>query len=145
MRKFGIRIFIMCAMALAAALLAQITPETPVKNFKLPMFGADGSKIWDLQGAQGIYHSAEQIEVTEMQLRIYAGGAVPRVENTIQSPRATINTKESRAWGDSDIKVTGLNFEMTGRDWSWEAATQTIKVRKAARLTVAGELGSILK
>jgi hypothetical protein len=38
--------------SLMTAANAQMTPDAPIKNFKLPMFNNAGVRIWDLRGEE---------------------------------------------------------------------------------------------
>jgi lipopolysaccharide export system protein LptA len=113
----------------ACTLQAQMTPSAPVKNFRLPRFGENGYTQWVLQGGKGIYDSAEKIRIEDMALRVYSGDERMALEMTMDSPEATLLTKENRAVSDGPIKIVGANFKVSGVGWAWDGVTKEIEVK----------------
>ena len=110
-------------------LQAQMTPSAPVQNFRLPRFGDNGYTQWVLQGGKGMYDSAEQIRIEDMALRVYSGDERMALEMTMDSPEATLLTKENRAESDGPIKIVGANFKVSGVGWTWDGVTKEIEVK----------------
>ena len=110
-------------------LQAQMTPSAPVQNFRLPRFGDNGYTQWVLQGGKGIYDSAEKIRIEEMALRVYSGDERMALEMTMDSPEATLLTKENRAVSDGPITIVGANFKVSGVGWTWSGVTKEIEVK----------------
>ncbi|CAA6696775.1 MULTISPECIES: LptA/OstA family protein [unclassified Lentimonas] len=110
-------------------LQAQMTPSAPVQNFRLPRFGDNGYTQWVLQGGKGMYDSAEQIRIEDMALRVYSGDERMALEMTMDSPEATLLTKENRAESDGPIKIVGANFKVSGVGWTWNGVTKEIEVK----------------
>jgi len=140
--------YLYCLTALClcvACLEAQMVPDAPVHNFKLPMFGDNGYKSWDLQGRQGIYINAEQIDILDMKLRVFSGDSAMRLETSIESPRATILVHNKLGGGKSEVIIKGPNYIIIGRNWTWDGNTRTVKVRKSVRVTFYGEIDYLLK
>lgn len=125
----------------------KMLPDAPVKNFKLPMFGEDGYKKWDIQGKEGRYISAEQLDVIAMTLRLFATGDPIEPQTVIQSPSATIFPKLSEATGKEAIYITerGGAYTIFGRDWLWNGRENTITIKQDARVTFRESLGSIIE
>lgn len=125
----------------------KMVPDAPVLNFKLPMFGEDGYKTWDLQGEEGLYISPEELEVEKMTLRIFATGDPVEPQTLIESPHATIYPQRSEATGKQAIYITerGGTFAIFGRDWLWNGREHTITIRRDARVTFRESLGSIIE
>ncbi len=117
-----------------------MTPEAPIGHFRLPMFGADGYKSWELRGLKGHFLGEGTALVEGLELVVYSGAADLREENRIRSPRALIHFDESRAEGDSSLFVSGPGFEIEGRDWTWEGRQRKIIVREAVRVSFSGSL-----
>ena len=111
------------------ALQAQMTPSAPVQNFRLPRFGDNGYTQWVLQGGKGMYDSAEQIRIEDMALRVYSGDERMALEMTMDSPEATLLTKENCAESDGPIKIVGANFKVSGVGWTWNGVTKEIEVK----------------
>ncbi len=134
---FAGRALAVCAAAflLGAGLAAQLTPDAPLRHFRIPMFGDDGFKTWELRGVEGIYLSAEESEIVGLDLLVFSGDERAIVENRIRSPRARVIMDEARAQGESSIFVSGPNFSLAGEDWTWEGEKRKITVRRSARVT----------
>lgn len=121
-------------------LLAQMVPDAPIRHFRLPMFGENGYKSWELRGLTGHYHGPEKAVVEGLELVVFSADEAMLEENRIRSPRATIFLQESRAEGESSLFVTGPGYEIQGRDWSWSGPERKIVVRDAVRVSFSGEI-----
>lgn len=117
---------------------AQMIPDAPIQHFKLPMFGENGFKKWELRGLKGHYHSDREALVEGLELVVFSGDAAMQVENRITSPRALIHLQESRAEGESSLFVVGPGYEIQGRNWIWEGLQRKIVVRESVRVSFAG-------
>jgi len=122
------------------ALLAQMMPDAPIEHFRLPMFGENGFKKWELRGTKGHYHNEREALVEGLELVVFSGDEAMVEENRIRSPRALIYLKESRAEGDSSLFVIGPGYEIQGRNWTWEGLERKIVVREAVRVSFAGSV-----
>lgn len=132
-------------LALAAQSRTQI--GAPIENFRLPVFGEDGNRIWDLQGDQGIYNEAGYIDVKRMTLRTFPPGSPKKPELLIQSPQARIFAEENRAAGDGYLflEATNNSYAIVGREWEWLGDERTIQIGSDARVTFQQSIGSILE
>ena len=130
---------------MVAVLRGQIVPDAPVIDFKLPMFGENGYKIWELQGEEGRFVNPERIDVAGMTLKVFSGQADLKLETTIESPIASMYIEESRATGESALKITGPNYLVEGADWIWYGTTRTVYVKRAVRVIFDQKLIDILK
>ena len=122
------------------AVFAQMTPDAPIEHFRLPMFGENGYKEWELRGLRGHYHSEEKALVEGLELVVFSGDAAMWEENRIRSPRALIHLKESRAEGESSLFVSGPGYEIEGRNWTWDGKDRKIVVRETVRVSFAGNV-----
>jgi hypothetical protein len=120
------------------ALVAQMVPDAPIEHFRLPMFGENGFKRWELRGLKGHYYNDQQALVEGLELVVFSGDEAMWEENRIRSPKALIHLKESTAEGDSSLFVTGPGYEIQGRDWTWDGRNRKIVVREAVRVSFAG-------
>jgi lipopolysaccharide export system protein LptA len=107
-----------------------MTPNAPIKNFRLPRFGDNGYTQWVLQGGQGIYDSDEQVRVKEMAMRIYSGDERMALELSMDSPEGTLRLQENRAYSEGEIKIVGANFKISGIGWEWSGETKEIVVKQ---------------
>ena len=119
-------------------------PKAPVKNFRLPRFGENGYTQWVLRGAEGIYQSAERIDVKDMALRIYSGDERMAIELSLDSPEAGLLLKENRALSEAAIEIVGSNFKISGIGWSWNGASKEIEVLQNSKVEFSQGLGDSL-
>ena len=119
-------------------LFAQMVPDAPIQNFRLPMFGDNGYKHWELRGLKGHYYSEELALVEGLEVVVYSGDEAMWEENRIRSPKALIRLKESTAEGESSLFMTGPGYEIQGRNWTWDGKQRKIVVREAVRVSFEG-------
>ncbi|MBL00382.1 MAG: hypothetical protein CMI34_03105 [Opitutales bacterium] len=115
-----------------ASLYSQMTPNAPIKNFRLPRFGDNGYTQWMLQGEQGIYDRDEQVCVKQMAMRIYSGDERMALELSMDSPEGTLLLQENRGYSESPITIVGANFKISGIGWEWSGDTKEIIVNQHA-------------
>jgi len=115
-------------LPMATWLWAQMTPNAPVRDFRMPRFSEDGFTQWVLTGGTGIYDSEEQVRVEAMALRVYSGDARLAKELSMESPAATLRILENRAFSDTSIRIEGENFEISGVGWTWDGTNKLIEV-----------------
>ena len=137
--------FLLLPMAMILGLFAQIIPDAPVIDFKLPMFGDNGYKIWDLQGDEGRYINAGRIDVINLKLRVFSGDESLTLDTTIESPKAIMLVRRNRALSNEPIRMVGSNYEIMGTDWVWEGSNRTLAVKKNVRVNFQDTLTDILK
>ncbi|WP_309384570.1 hypothetical protein [Cerasicoccus frondis] len=119
----------------------------PIENFRLPIFGEDGNRIWDLRGDKGIYNESGEIDVERMILRTFPPGEPTKPDLTIESPKARIYPEENRAAGPGYLflEASDESFAIVGRDWQWLNDKRTILIGEEARVTFKQAIGSILE
>ncbi len=122
-----------------------MVPDAPVINFRLPMFGDNGYKTWDLQGGEGHYISENRMDVKEMVLQIFSGDERILLESTISSPYANILINESKARGENGLKVVNEDFQITGENWEWDGKTRNIKISKNVNVVLFEEIDYLLE
>ncbi len=109
-----------------------MTPNAPIKNFRLPRFGDNGYTQWMLQGDQGIYDRDEQVNVKQMAMRIYSGDERMALELSMNSLQGTLLLQENRGYSESPIAIVGANFKISGIGWKWSGDTKEIIVKQDA-------------
>jgi lipopolysaccharide export system protein LptC len=132
----------LCGAVLAAS--AQLMPDAPVVNFRLPMFGDDGHLDWDLRGQEGVL-SGEQVEVRGMRLLVFDDEQPERVEMEMISPKATVLIPERQVRGEETITLVGDNFIITGERWAWDSNDNRVVIDEKVKVTFFEELTGILK
>jgi len=138
-------LFILFAPMMILGLFAQIIPDAPVIDFKLPMFGENGYKIWDLQGDEGRYINAGRIDVINLKLHVYSGDESLALDTVIESPKAIMLVRRNIAMSKASIRMFGSNYEIMGTDWTWEGSKRTLNVKKNVRVNFQDTLTDILK
>lgn len=128
------------SFVMAVAAFAQMSPDAPITHFRLPFFGEDGFKTWELRGLSAEFSGEHQVRVESLELVVYSGDDRLLVESTIRSPQADIDMQAGTATGPSSLFVVGPGFEIDGRNWSWEAAEERLTIRESARVTFIGKL-----
>ena len=136
-------IFILTSVV--TSLFGQMTPNAPVKNFRLPRFGANGFTDWVLQGARGLYDGEEQVRVEGMSMRVYTGDQRMALELSMDSPWATLRLKENHAYSDDTIEIIGGNFSISGVGWDWSGESREVIVKSNTAVTFNQEISGAFR
>lgn len=128
------------ALFMPLATAGQMIPDAPILHFRLPMFGEQGYKTWELRGVEGIYVNEDEAIVNGLDLLVFSGDASLWLENRIRSPQARIHFGASRATGAGSLFVSGAAFTIEGSDWEWDGVARRIVVRRQARVVFEDEL-----
>jgi len=135
-------------IALPFALLGQRTEiAAPVENFRLPVFGDDGNRVWELRGQTGTHRDDRTIAVERMVLQTFAPGNPQHAELIIESPRAVIIPEKNQATGDGYLflQATDGHYAIVGRQWRWFGDEERITIKEDARVTFRQSMGGILE
>lgn len=119
---------------------AQMTPDTPLKDFRFPVFADNGYKLWELRGVEGRYLSESESIILGLDLKVFSGDAAMLLESRLRSPSAHVFIDEARAEGDSSIFLSGANFVLQGENWTWLGKEKRLVVRQDARVIFNGEI-----
>jgi len=133
------------ALAFAASALAQMTPDAPIKNFKLPMFNNAGVKVWDLRGEEAKYLNRDQVDLFQMRLKIFENDGSGNVRLEIESPHASVFPNQHTVSGPDKIRVLNADFEISGSDYTWRGREQSVSIRKDVHVVFKSPLQDILK
>lgn len=124
---------------------AQILPNAPLYDFRMPFFGQNGYIMWDLGGSQGSFLGRDRIQIKNLTLRFFSGTSSRTVTGAVKSPNAFIFPNERRASSGSSLRVTGHNFEILGNKWDWIGDDQTLLIRENVRMKIFGRMAEILR
>ncbi len=128
-------------IGIISPLLAQrMAPDAPVKNFKLPSFGSDGYRQWDLEGREGRYISEDEIAIVGLRLRTWSGDEELTQILEITSPNARIFPALNSAAGSGLIHIVGPGYTVFGVGWVWNGETNAIAVEREVRVTFHEEI-----
>lgn len=124
---------------------AQLMPDAPVSDFRLPMFGDDGFLDWDLRGEEARFMKEEQIDLAGMRLSVYDELQPGRVETLIISPQAVFLIESNEIIGNETITVEGDNFFATGKNWRWIGEEKSVEIDGSVKVTFSENLSGILQ
>ncbi|RKX34565.1 MAG: hypothetical protein DRP71_06710 [Verrucomicrobia bacterium] len=131
--------------AIHSRLVAEMIPNAPVENFRLPMFNDEGYRSWDLRGARGIYVDGTHVDVIDMKMRVFSGDEENEVLTEITSPTATVLLMENKAIGRNTILVSNKDYTITGQNWTWEGSNDSFTIEGDVVVTFFEGIGDILK
>lgn len=144
-RSFLAALSMLLACDGSAAYQQDFSTDTPIMDFRLPLFAQSGYKGWEIAGHEGRYLGDNRILVLLMSIKVFSGDAAMRLETVISSPDATIEIQEKRADSESSLLVEGEDYRVRGRNWSWYGNEQRILIREDAEVAFAQSLGNILR
>jgi len=136
---------IFCVLGGTVALAGpSITSQTPVSNFRLPTFTKEGHRSMLLQGTRAIIGPA-QIDLEELNLTLFTGGANNAVETIILSPAASAEPESETVHGSGTVRVIRDDLEITGRGWTYDHRQKRVSIATNARVVFRASLPDILK
>ena len=124
---------------------AQMIPNAPIENFRLPMFNQEGFKAWEIQGDQGLLVGETNIELVKIRLQVFSGTAAKVIETEITSPRATMVINENRVYGTNSIRIENKNYLITGQNWQWNGDQKTVVIQENVIVTFFQDIGDLLQ
>jgi len=131
----------------AGAFAASVETTSPVKNFSLPTFTKEGYRSALLRGNEALFVSAQQVDVSGMQLTLFTGDATSRVETVIVSPAARYFPERKVAEGERSVRVLYDDVEMSGTRWNYryDDKQSKIVIDGNVRVIFHAQLKDILK
>lgn len=122
-----------------------LAEDSAVTHFKLPRFGEDGYKIWEVRGTEGKYKDETTIFIKELVLRVLKGGEKVVEDIVLQSPSAEINPQANLANSEDSIFIRGEGFTIQGTDWLWNGKQKSISIQKQVEVTFNQNIIDILE
>jgi hypothetical protein len=138
--------FLPPAAVLAAS--TQFSLDRPIVNFRLPMYTPEGHRAWLVRGSEARFRRNDRIDIQDLTLSIFSGGADGKVDTIILSPAATVQPDLGVITGASTIRVisAGANeFEVTGADWRYDHREKKVSIARNVHVTFQAELKDFLK
>jgi hypothetical protein len=118
--------------------------EAPLQNFRLGLFDdITGRKTADLRGATARYHTPQQVEIRDFTLTMIEEGGATTL--TVASPQALLSIDKRTAVGESQIRVEGNGFKLSGQRWRVDEPARTISIREQARVEFTASMIDILQ
>ena len=124
---------------------ASVETNAPVKNFSLPTFTKDDYRSVLLRGNEALFVSAQQINVSGMQLTLFTGDATNRVETVIVSPEARFFPERNVAEGERGVRVLRDDVEMFGTRWTYDHGERKVVLDGNVRVIFHAQLKDMLK
>jgi len=129
----------------AGAFAASVETNSPVKNISLPTFTKDDYRSVLLHGNEALFVSAQQINVSGMQLTLFTGDATNRVETVIISPEARFFPDRNVAEGEHSVRVLRDDVEMSGTKWTYDHGERKVVLDGNVRVIFHAQLKDMLK
>jgi hypothetical protein len=133
------------SLALNQGHAAENAPSEPAKNFILPTFTPEGYYKMRLCGAEARMLTLHLIQLDDMNLTVFSGDASNRVDSVLLSPLARVSLDEDIARGPGAIRLISDNLELTGEQWTYNHAKNSISIAKNVRVVFHSELSDLLK
>lgn len=109
-------------------IVAQITPHSALKNFKLPKYNQNSYRAYTLSGKEGFYDSDGFFTVKAAKLTLYSGDETQQLETTITSELAVFDLSNNQASGDSIIEIEDSEFYLRGKGWTLDMENKQITI-----------------
>ena len=122
------------------------TAANPAKNWVLPLFTAkEGFRTMTLRGSEVRPVGTNRIDVTDLNITVFSGDAVSRVETMLLSPAASFFPKDKQASGKKSVRLIRDDIEVTGEDWVYNHDAKTVTLARHVRVVFTAQLNDILK
>jgi hypothetical protein len=141
------RFVIIPVLLLGVALTASGAPPAlaPAINWVAPLFTKDNFHSMTVRGARASFPSANEVDVTDLDLTVFSGDAAKKVETVIRSPAATFLPKENRARGEVGVRVVRDDLEAAGIHWIYDHAQKKVSLTGRVRIVFNAEFKGLLK
>jgi lipopolysaccharide export system protein LptC len=116
-----------------------------VKKFSLPTFTPEGPRSMLLRGEEARFKTAQQIDITEMQLTLFDGKPDEKVDTVFVSAAATFFPSRQVAEGDKGVRIVRPDVEMYGEKWIYEHQRKKVVIDGRVRVIFRAQLKDILK
>lgn len=137
-------LFVLLVGACSLAGAESGTSRTPVSNFKLPTFTKDGHRSMLLQGTEAVV-GARRVELTGLNLSLFAGDASNQVETIILSPTAVADLEQDVISGPGVVRFIRDDLEITGTEWRYDHRGKKVSITRNSRVVFQAQMPDILK
>jgi hypothetical protein len=121
------------------------TAGSPVLHFRVSTFTRDGFRAWLLAGTEGRYISANELQISGLNLTVFDGTAANRVESVFLSPSATALLNERRVEGPERLRLITDDFEASGEEWAYNQRQKRVSIGKNVRVVFHTQLQDMLR
>jgi len=138
-------LLVLAALPAPAQNSTRLSTDVPIVNFRLPNFTADGHRAWLVRGSEARMTNADEIDIKELTMSIFAPDGTDHIETILLSPQARVTPKEQVASDPGPIRVINDNFEATGIGWHYDHKTKIVSISRHVRVILHSELKDLLK
>jgi hypothetical protein len=139
------RTVILAAAFVAPALTFAASVTAPAKNWVLPLFTKEGHRSMTARGSEARAASAQQFEVSDLNLTIFTGDVSMKVDTVILAPSASFVPDEQRAFGTEFVRFIRDDVEASGQRWNYLHREKKISLAGNVRITFQAELTDLLR
>lgn len=133
-------------LGLPAGLRAQVAAgATPARNFSLPAFTPEGHRSFLLRASTANFVGPKEIELHDANLTVFQGDAANTVETVILAAVAHFSTALTIASGPGAMRLIRDDMEVTGDDWRYDHARQTVFIAKNVRVIFHAALPDLIQ
>lgn len=124
----------------------RLSQESPILNWRLPLFTADGSRREALiRGSEARVLPDRTVELKDLLVHLFSRDDANRIETILASPTARVLADERLVVGDGVIRVINDQFEATGTGWSYDHAGKKVSLHRNVRVSFRAQIDDLLK
>ena len=118
---------------------------SPAKNWVLPLFTKEGYRSMTLGGTEVRPVGNNRLDVVDILIRTFTGGANAKLDSMLMSPAATFLLDEKIARGRSAVRLLFDDIEITGEDWIYDHAAKKVSIARHTHITFTAQLPDLIK
>lgn len=108
--------------------IAQLTPHSTLKNFKLPKYNDNSYRAYTLSGEEGDYDTEGFFTVKAALLSLYSGDEKQILETSVTTELAVFDLINDCASGESVIEIEDDEFYLRGKGWTLDMQNKQITI-----------------
>lgn len=138
-------ILLLLCVAATGGRAEEALASAPAKNWVLPIFTKEGFRSMTLRGTEVRPITTARIDVVDMNITVFTGGATAKVESVLLSPVASFFPEDKIARGSSAVRLLRDDLEVTGEQWTYDHNAKKVSIARRARITFAAQLPDLIK
>ncbi|MCH8475688.1 MAG: hypothetical protein LAT55_10725 [Opitutales bacterium] len=119
-----------------SSLSAQVRPDQPVQNFRLPFFAPDGLREWEALGAKATYRDGESILLEDSRMRFFDRAEGAEETLVVTSPSAVLDLDGDFVYGDDELTLTHALGAGRGDRWRFADESRVLTVEGNVRVVL---------
>ena len=105
----------------AAKDLFRFQASMPMQHFLMPVFNAEGEKLWQCSGDSVQYLQQSTFKVQKLCITFFKVEAAEAVDMVIRSDDAIVDLQAQRVCGQSLLTISHADYAIAGEQWVWES------------------------